>query len=898
MSVATPPRPAPDAEAEDRVLARFLSRHGLVSEERLRECREAQERAEQAGRTVPRLGKLLCELGVLTPKSLDESVAASHSESAAAPAAPEGEPFGEYVKVELVGRGGFGEVWKAWDTALARWVALKLLHHQDLDELRRFTREAQTAASLVHPNIAAVYQVGAHDGKQFIAMQFIDGETLHAVRRKDRREIARLLRDAARAVAFAHRQGIVHRDLKPANIMVSFDSAPGGRSAQDGDRDGRVFVMDFGLARRTDAPSGVTVSGQMVGTPQYMSPEQARGERADARSDVWGLGATLYELLEGCAPFAGGTILETLVKVTEEEPKAPPGELGTIAMKCLEKDPARRYATADALADDLDRYLEGEPITARPASTIYRLRKRAAKRKWILIPTLAAVVFAAIAALVVPRWLEESRRRAEAEFYRPLEGRLDVLRMKFYQPDLRLEGEYPVYEKLVADIGAQMRKTGECAAGHYLIGRCREMLADARGADAAYDRALELDPSHARTLVAKGRLEIEFALVRRFSMRVAQRLEAKALAGPAIERVRRGLALGGAGMDGDLAEAYVAVIEQRAFDAEAMRVRWRTEPFVEEFELVAGMAQPEAKGVVDAASRVAAAIPSLPAAWFWRGVARANLDEDAVTDFDRTLRINPRYVHAYVNRGRALFRRGDFDAALRDFERAVEIEPSLSDAHANVGLLRARTGDRAAAMACYEEALRLDPRNADVLYMMGNLRRDMGEADAAIALYGRALQLLPSMAEALVNRGQVRYARGDKDGAFADWTLATERNPKLAQGFVNRGRVYRERGDLDRARADFDRAVELAPRDASMWVARGTCRERQDDLDGALADLDEAVRLDPRSYEAYANRAQVHGRKRDFGRTCEDLRRTLDLAPANWPSRAKVEQQLRQLDRR
>jgi len=884
MSVATPHRPAPDAEAEDRVLARFLARHGLVSEERLRECRAAQERAGQAGRTVPRLGKLLCDLGVLTPKSLDESVAASHSEIAAAPAVPDGEPFGEYVKVERVGRGGFGEVWKAWDVALARWVALKLLHHQDPDELRRFTREAQTAASLVHPNIAAVYQVGAHDGKQFIAMQFIDGETLHAVLRRDGREIARMMRDAARAVAFAHKHGTVHRDLKPANVMVG--------------RDGRVFVMDFGLARRTDAPAGITVSGQMVGTPQYMSPEQARGQRADARSDVWGLGATLYELLEGRAPFAGGTILETLMNVTEEEPKAPPGELGTIAAKCLEKDTARRYATADALADDLDRYLEGEPITARPASTIYRLRKRAAKRKWILIPTLAAVVFGCVAAMVAPRWLEESRRRHRAEFYQPLEGRLGVLRMKFYQPDLQLENEYPVYEKLVADIRAEMERSGECAPGHYLIGRCREMLADTLRAHEAYDRALELDPSHSRTLVAKGRLEIELALIRRFSMREAQRREARGIAGPAIERVRRGRSAGGAGMDGDLAEAYVAAIEGRPFTAAAMREKWGSEPFVEEFVLVEGMTRPEPKDVVEAATRVTAAIPSLPAAWFWRGVARINVGEDAVEDFDRTLRINPRHAHAYMNRGRARFLLGDLDGAARDWQAVLALDPSMADAHANIGMTRVQRGDAAAALECYEKALKIEPRNADVYYMMGNLRRDMGEPDAAIALYDRALELQPSKAEALVNRGQIKHARGDRDGAFADWNLAVERNAKLPQAYANRGRVFRERGELEKARADFDRAVELAPDDAGMRVARGACRERQGDLDGALEDFDEAVRLDPKSWEAYAHRAQVHGRRRDFDRTREDLRRALELVPANNSNRPKIEQQLRQLERR
>ncbi len=239
-----------------------------------------------------------------------------------------GERVGAYVLDSLLGKGGFGEVWKARDEKLDRRVALKLLSGDDDQDRRRFLREAQTAASLSHPNIAAVYDVGDN----YIAMQLIDGETLKAGP-----DAVRHVRDAVRAVAFAHSKGIVHRDLKPANIMVERPPV-----IRDSRFETRVFVMDFGLARQIRPGSSLTASGALLGTPAYMSPEQARGERGDDRSDIWSLGATLHELASGRPPFEGSDIIEVLVRISEDEPPPLPGDLGAIIAKCLEKDPARR----------------------------------------------------------------------------------------------------------------------------------------------------------------------------------------------------------------------------------------------------------------------------------------------------------------------------------------------------------------------------------------------------------------------------------------------------------------------------------------------------------------------------------------------------------------------------
>jgi serine/threonine-protein kinase len=328
--------------------------------------------------------------------------------------APASARHGPYVALTRLGAGGMGEVWKAWDTELRRWVALKLLHPGG--EIERFKREARLAGRLAHPHIAAVYQVGESDTRHFIAMQFVDGRTLRAARPAEPREVVRLIRDAARAAAFAHRGGVVHRDIKPENLMVTAA--------------GHLYVLDFGLARPTEDAAKLSTSGLVVGTPAYMSPEQAWGLTVDARGDVYSLGATLYDLLAGRPPFTGPNAYAIVECVRHADPpslrsvrRGADAELDTIVQKCLEKDPRRRYAGADALADDLDRWLGGEEIHARPPSTWYKLRKRLLKRRAI-VATVAGVllVLGVAAAIVGPRWIAAAREARRQELLRAEES--------------------------------------------------------------------------------------------------------------------------------------------------------------------------------------------------------------------------------------------------------------------------------------------------------------------------------------------------------------------------------------------------------------------------------------------------------------------------------------------
>jgi serine/threonine protein kinase/WD40 repeat protein len=321
---------------------------------------------------------------------------------ATAPAAelPRVRYFGDYELLEVIARGGMGVVYKARQLSLNRLVALKMILKGELAtprDVARFRAEAEAAATLEHPHIVPMYEVGEHQGQQYYAMRYVEGSSLAGRPRSDARTEARLLAAVARAVHHAHQRGILHRDLKPSNILV--------------DAVGTPLVADFGLAKRVDADRSLTESGALVGTPRYMAPEQAAGRKdLTVAADVYSLGVVLYERLTGQTPFGGDTPLEVLRQVREAEPPRPssitPGldrDLETICLKCLDKDPERRYGSAEALAEDLELWLAGEPIRARRTSVWERSLKWVRRRP--AVAALLAVSSLAACGLLIASWI-------------------------------------------------------------------------------------------------------------------------------------------------------------------------------------------------------------------------------------------------------------------------------------------------------------------------------------------------------------------------------------------------------------------------------------------------------------------------------------------------------------
>lgn len=329
--------------------------------------------------------------------------------------------FGGYELLERVGHGGMGIVYRARQISLDRIVAVKVLPHGALatkEQVLRFRTEAAAAGSLQHPNIVAIHEVGLCEDRHYLVMDFVAGQTLAELARagpSPPQRAARYVQTIAEAVHHAHEHGILHRDLKPANVLIDAADQP--------------RVTDFGLAKRLESGTDLTLSGQVLGSPQYMPPEQAGGRHRQVgrRSDVYALGAILYHLLTGRPPFVGETLSEILPQVANDEPLRPrqlnpavPVDLETVCLKCLEKEMPRRYPTALALAEELGRFLRGEPIVARPvglAGKAWRWSRR--KPQAATLAAMAALLFVLGLTGVLLEWrrAEMQRVRAEADEY-------------------------------------------------------------------------------------------------------------------------------------------------------------------------------------------------------------------------------------------------------------------------------------------------------------------------------------------------------------------------------------------------------------------------------------------------------------------------------------------------
>src|SRR6266566_1268310 len=300
--------------------------------------------------------------------------------------------LGDYELLEEVGRGGQGVVFRARQKSLNRRVALKVIslgQWANKAHLKRFRREAEAAASLDHPGIVPIYEVGERDGSCYFSMKFVEGGQLDEVVKRTPmsiRQAAELIAKVARTVHYAHEHGILHRDIKPGNLLL--------------DAKGEPHLTDFGLARLVETESTVTRTMEVLGTPSYMAPEQAVGNNTAVSSvtDVYGLGAVLYQLLTGHPPFAGGTTYETIKLLLDTEPRQPrllnpkiDRDLSTICLKCLEKDPKRRYGSAQSLAEDVERFLRNEPIRSRRSSR-FEHAWRWCKRKPLVASLIAALI--------------------------------------------------------------------------------------------------------------------------------------------------------------------------------------------------------------------------------------------------------------------------------------------------------------------------------------------------------------------------------------------------------------------------------------------------------------------------------------------------------------------------
>ncbi|HSE42640.1 MAG TPA: protein kinase, partial [Acidobacteriota bacterium] len=390
--------------------------------------------------------------------------------------------WSRYRFISYIGEGGMGRVYKAEDIRLGRMVALKFLRSEDPSLVQRFLREARAQASVEHENVCNVFEAGEIQGRQYIAMQFIEGKTLSQIAAEmtlDQK--VKLMKDVAEGLHAAHRLGLIHRDIKPGNIMVEH--------REDGTF--RPYILDFGLVRGVQSDAFGLTGTAIVGTPGYMAPEQAWGDlqKLDRRVDIYSLGATMYELISGTPPFPATSTMEVLRKLLQDEAQAirkvmhnVPVDLETIVMKCLEKESERRYESARALADDLQHYLNGEPVEAKRASITYRLRKKARKNRTLVAVTSVAVTTVILLAGYGVQMQMQARQRQllGQRFGQQVERMNAIMRIGHTIPLHDIRQEKNLIRANMQEIRSQMSKLGSAAQGpgNYALGRAYLSLDD------------------------------------------------------------------------------------------------------------------------------------------------------------------------------------------------------------------------------------------------------------------------------------------------------------------------------------------------------------------------------------------------------------------------------------
>ncbi|MBI2920105.1 MAG: protein kinase [Planctomycetes bacterium] len=706
--------------------------------------------------------------------------------------------IGKYEIIGEIGRGGMGVVYKARHPGLDRVVAVKtLLSPGSPEHLERFQREARSAARMgKHPNLVQVHDVGEEGGIFYFTMEFVEGRgfdrEIHEEKPPPRR-VAQVVEQVARGLAHAHAEGVVHRDLKPSNVLI--------------DATGRPLLTDFGLAKEVGAGSSVSVAGQVLGTPAYMSPEQAEGklEQVHERSDVYGLGTVLYEGLTRKPPFEGQGNIEILRKVTGQEPVAPsrlatgiPRDLEVICLKCLSKRAEDRYESAAALADDLQRFLDNEPILARPIPWTVRLARRARKNVPIVVLGATAAALLVTGSLVTLRLVREreDKQREKAR----LEAATAAAEAKRARVEEAVRGARGALEKgeraLRPDVVALSGQAADRAVFDAAATRCDAALAE----DGAH---LEARSLRARALRLAGR-HVE-------AIEEAGRALALKPGDPAalVERTHATLDLLRTAV-GNLSIAYYPGLA-------SLQGIQRRRTWVNADPSAAALRE-QARADVDRLATAELAPGLQP---FFKGMILAldahNNDAAALEAFDQAIAADPHLVEAYRNRAYVLKRmeRPEALAAYRDLVRA---QPYDAELQAELAFLE---DSKEATLRAIDAAVDLAPGSAWVHAQRGTIHFWYDMDALAEADFKRALALAPDHPGALYGLFTVCEARGaylEADRLLAHWIRLAPPDPLL---WWEAGAYYRVTCRHDLALPCFEKALELDPGYPLYLWARG-----------------------------------------------------------------------------
>ncbi len=732
-----------------------------------------------------------------------------------------------YEVESVLGHGGMGVVFRARHLRLGRRVALKMTlagAYAGMHERERFRREAEAIASLRHANIVQIYDVGDCDGRPYFTMELIEGGSLAqrlAGAPQPARQAASLLANLADAMHAAHQGGIVHRDLKPSNILFTPDGTP--------------KVMDFGLARRLEGGAGLTLSGATLGTPSYMAPEQARGEsRAVGPAvDVYALGAILYEMLTGRPPFRAETPAETILQVIDQDPIPPawlnakvPRDLETICLKCLSKEPSRRYPSAESLGADLRRFVNGEAIGARPEGRLARLARRIRRR-----PGFSASVAIATVLAVVLLWQADERaradRRRETDRIAAERAAGDDLR------DMVAWLEKKSWTQASAALERAKNHLGEAERGAPALRqslergrRDLEIVArfDAIQAELA-SRDSILNPGSPGNPYADAFVSFGLGGTDEAPKVVASRIRASNVRGALVDALDVWMA---SAIDPNrkawlLHVARLADRDQsdwvvRARDPQARRDRKSLERLSEAAPVDAEIVPLVVSLAADLAhlggdpipllNRVLAAHPGD----FWANhrlahdLLGANRNEEAIRFAQAEVAIRPHFILGYDKLGQALLNCGRPAEAVRAFRTALRLDPESPISGFNLGVALSRNGQPEEANAFFRRALSLNPQSKRLHLGLGDSLATSGKYDEALAEFRRALALDPSYRDARILEWEVLRRLGRRDEASASWLARIRLDPRNLdnwQGYAEYCLFLGRREDYRRARGEL-----------------------------------------------------------------------------------------------
>jgi serine/threonine protein kinase/Flp pilus assembly protein TadD len=691
--------------------------------------------------------------------------------------------FGDYELLEEIGRGGQGVVYRAHQKSLNRTVALKVIglgSWATETHLKRFRREAEAAASLNHPGIVPIHEVGERDGACYFSMGLVEGEQLDAILKSATADSSRgergpmpirraveLIAKVARTVHYAHEHGILHRDIKPGNILL--------------DQYGEPHLTDFGLARLVEAESTVTGTLEVLGTPSYMAPEQAAGEttKLGKATDVYGLGAVLYQLLTGHPPFAGGTTYETIKLLLETEPRQPrllnpkaDRDLSTICLKCLEKDPKRRYSSALALAKDLEHWLKHEPIQAKPSGFFTHARKWVRRNPSTTVLVTLLIAFAI--GLSVTVW---NRKPAVL-----ISKSIAVLPFENLSP--HPDSAYladGIQEEILTRLAniADLRVISRTSTRHYQskprnLGEIGKQLGVANVLEGSVQKIADQVRVNVRLVNAQTdshlwadtydrKLTDIFGIESEISKRIAHSLQVK-LSG----REEQALEL----KPTNNPEAYDAYLRGLSFEA----LNYSTAYSPGRLGKVATLFEQAVR--LDPNFAVAwAQLSRAHARLYFNEVAPATRD-DAKRALENAQKLEPNAPETLLASGYFQYWvLRDYGTAKTTFGRVSKMLPGSSEVSHALALVNRREGHWGESIACFEQTLSLDPRNVELLMNSAETYAMARQFQAALKLYDRVLDITPNDLDVMRAKASIYEGQGNLQEAAKLLTEVNAQTP-------------------------------------------------------------------------------------------------------------------------